>query len=50
LYQQANLNNNDDVEEAISNSSSPLENEKIKHNIEQLQNKGKIDLPVNLTE
>lgn len=38
------------MEEAISNSSSPLENEKIKHSIEQQQNKDKIDLPVKLTE
>lgn len=36
--------------EAISNSSSPLENEKIKNSLEQQRNKDKIDLPVELTE
>jgi hypothetical protein len=36
--------------EAISNSSSPLENEKIKNKIETQQNKDKIDLPVQLTD
>ncbi len=36
--------------EAISNSSSPLENEKVLRKIETQMNKDKIDLPVELTE
>jgi len=36
--------------EAISNSSSPFENEKAQRKIETQLNKDKIDLPVELTE
>jgi len=40
------INNN----EAISNSSSPLENEQIQRNIENEANAGKIELQIDLTE
>jgi len=36
--------------EAISNGSTPIENDKIQRRQEQIKNEGRVDLPIELTD